>query len=199
MLSKFYINKGRRCAQTAIKSAVTKDSISYGELDYLTGRKPNQITTPIQIAYALQKLNIDFIYPVKPFFLNGNIKKLEIESLNEFGEEIIQRTNFKFIEKAQEELKNSKKILLNGSFSCRDVSDFIKIGKIPLCLINYDIYVGREDKKRGHYLIIHKINNNFVRVMDSGPKGADSNKKISLKRLEDSLMETPIDYGIILV
>lgn len=195
----FYINKGRRCAQTAIKSAVIGDTLSYKELDILTGRKSNQITTPIQIAYALQKLNIDFIYPIKSFFLDKDIKKLKIVSLNEFGKEVMQKTNFGFIEEIWGELINSKNYLLNEKPTLGKISDYIKVEKTPVCLINYDIYVGREDKKRGHYLIIHEINNNFVRVMDSGPQKANPNKKISKKRLEDSLMETPLDYGIILI
>ena len=199
MVIKFYINEGRRCAQTAIKSAIIRDKLSYEELDFLTGRKLYQITSPIQIAYALQKLNINFIYPIKQFFLNKNLKELKVESLNEFGKETIERTNFNFILEAWDALKNSNNYFTNESFKLENLSDYIKIGKTPICLINYDIYVGRENKKRGHYLIIHEINNNFLKVMDSGPKKANPNKKISKKRLEDSLMETPLDYGIILV
>ena len=65
--------------------------------------------------------------------------------------------------------------------------------------LNYDIYINREDKKRGHYLIILNTLDDIVDVMDTGTSDASQNKRISIKRLERSLVHTPIDYRIIFV
>jgi len=197
MFPKFYINEGRRCAQTVIKS-ILKEDISYEKLEFLSGRKENQITTPLQIAYTLKKLNKDFLYPVKPFFLNGTLEKLKKLTLEEFNKSIFRKTNFEFIDYAWKELKKSEDLLINN-FNFKKLRKFLYEGKIPLCLINYDIYVGRRDEKRGHYLIINQLEEDFSMIMDSGPEGANPNKKINTKRLENCLMETPLDYGVVLV
>lgn len=196
---KFYLNKGRRCAQIAIKSVATGDSVSLRELDNLTGREENQITTPVQIAYCLYKLGVNFIYPVKPFFLRCSITNFDNKYLRLFGENNIKRTNFEFIEKARRELIKAKKYLLKEKLDLKDTIDFLGEKLTPICLINYDRFVQRDDQRNGHYLIVREIDEEIARVMDSGPCNADPNRKISRRRLENSLMETPIDYGIIYV
>ena len=56
MIPKFYVNHGRRCAQTVMRSFTP--AISWKELDKLTGRKKEEITTPLQIAYGFYTLKI---------------------------------------------------------------------------------------------------------------------------------------------
>jgi len=196
MEPKFYINEGRRCAQTAIKMVATQESISLKKLDQLTGRKPTQISVPIQIAYALQGLGIDFYYPVKPLFKDGSIPELIDETLKVFGPEILAQTNLDFIEKAWRSLQEKHRYSLDGKPS---LSDEISFGRHPICLINYDIFVRRENKNNGHYLVLLELEKDIAKIMDSGPCNANPNLKISRKRLEDSLMETPLDYGLIFV
>ena len=195
----FYVNRGKRCAQTTIKSLVTEDRIPYKQLDKLTGRGPKQITTPIQIAYALQKLEVDFLYLVKPFFINEGINELRERTKKEFGEYNYKRTNFEFIMNARERLRQSENYSLQNSFTLDSISNYLDPGKVPLILINYDIFVGREDKKSGHYLILHDVSEQYAQIMDCGPYNAHPNKQISRKRLDDSWMQTPLDYGVILV
>lgn len=200
MVPQFYLNKGRRCAQTAIRSVVASKNISLEKLDRLTGKESSrQITTPIQISYALHRLELDFIYPVKSFFLEGNLDELKTKSLKEFGEKICNKINFEFMEKALRELRESNSYSLKTNFGLDGITDYIVMGRIPIILINYDVFVGRENKKNGHYLIIHEIGEDFARVMDSGPCNAHPDKFISRKRLEDSLMGTPLDYGVIVI
>ena len=197
---KFCLNRGERCAQTAIKSAVYRDKIlSWNTLDKLTGRVRGQITTPTQIAFALHQVGKDFDYPVKDLFLSGNDDCFKENTLEMFGEEITKQTNFYFIGKAIKELRASKNYCLEDSFNLDKIKDYLGKGRSLICLINYDIFVGRENKNRGHYLIINDINKDSVEIMDSGPKGACSNRTIHIRHLEESLMQTPIDYGFVFV
>ena len=107
---KFYANKGRRCAQVAIKSVATEDSVSLRKLDKITGRGKNQITTPIQIAYGLFQLGVDFIYPVKLLFLKCPITSTDERYLRLFGKDNIKKTNFGFIEKARKDYQEIEAI-----------------------------------------------------------------------------------------
>jgi len=192
---KFYINKNRRCAQTAIKSVI-EENISFEKLDKLTGREGNQITTLPQIAYCLDKLGVKFIYPVKPLFVFK--QKIDLKKFGrQLGNDNYKRINFDSLEESISKLKEFKKYFLTNNFGLNDIEQEIRNNKIPICLINYDIFVGRENNYNGHYIIIHEIEEDYSQIMDSGPCGASPNKKISRKRLEDSLMQTPIDYGVI--
>jgi hypothetical protein len=194
---KFYINIGRRCAQTAIKSVATFDSISLDQLDKLTGFTTNrEIVTPVQIVYALQQIGSKFFYPVKQIFIEGNMNQLEKKSLTIFGQEIVNKVNRKHVEESWVSIKESNNYYLNGK---PHIKEELNLGRIPICLINYDIYVGRKDKKTGHYLIILAMGEKFVDIMDSGPSEASPTKRISKKRFENSLMETPLDYGVVFV
>ena len=196
----FYINKGRRCSQTAIKSLVdTEDNLSWNFLDELTGRENNQITTPVQVAYGLSNLNANFIYPVKPFFNKFSLKILKEKILSEFGKDIFSKINFEFIHKSINHLISNNLFLLEENINLSYIKKLIKDGRKPLCLINYDLFVDRKDKKNGHYIIINEIKENYSWISDCGPANAHPNKKISTKRLEKFLMETPLDYGVLFV
>lgn len=199
MASQFYLNRGHRCAQTAIKSTVTGDAFPLRELDMFTGRRGKEITTPIQVAYCLKNLGVDFIYPVKPLFLEEDFRKIQEITLKQFNKETFDKTNFKFIEKAKNELIAFGKYSLRNDFNFNEINNLIEKGNMPICLINYDIYVGRENKNSGHYLIIHEIGKDFVRIMDSGPCNASPDKKIPRRILEESLMQTPLDYGLVFI
>ncbi len=199
VVNHFYINEGRRCAQTAIKCAVGNRNLSWEYLDAITGRKRDQITTPIQMAYGLQKMDISFIYPVKNSFLTINSHLLKGEIIKDFGEDNFNRLNFNFLEKARLGIINSRNYCKTDNLNLKEIKNLIKKRRVPICLINYDKYVNREDKKRGHYLIILDIKEDCVEIMDPGPFNASSNKIISRKRLEESLMQTPIDYGIVFI
>ena len=195
----FYPNIGRRCAQTVIKSVVGGSSLSLNELDEITGRKTSQITHPIQVAYGLLKLGAEFIYPVKPYFLNFSAEDLQEAIKRQFGEENSRRSNMDFVSFAREEIEKGQDYSLVKSFSVEDLANYIDKGRAVIALIDYDLFVGREDKKRGHYLIVHSKEGDKLVVMDPGPCDASPNKTISLRRLEDSLMQTPIDYGAIII
>lgn len=195
---KFYINQGRRCGQTILKSVATGDAFSYEQLEKLTGRLPHQITTPVQIAYGLHKLGIDFQYPIKQGFFD-EIEITRQRVLKEFGQEVLDRMNLPFIQKALLELKEKGKYYLEESFGLERVQPLIKEGNIPICLINFDVFVNREDKKSGHYLIVRELAGDQARIMDCGPWNASPDRKIYVRRLESSLMSTPWDWGWIFV
>lgn len=195
----FYTNKSKRCAQTAIKCILGNRNLSWRYLDFITGREKNQITTPVQIAYGLQKINVDFVYPIKDSFLSNEFNLLRERIIRDFGRDNLDLLNFEFVQKARREIIISKNYIENEYIDLELIKQYIKKGRTPICLINYDLYINRENKKRGHYLILSDIKKDFVKVMDSGPCNASPNKIISKKRLENSLMQTPIDFGIIFV
>lgn len=198
MRPKFYLNQGRRCAQTVMKS-VLDSFVPMNELESLTGRKGMQITTPIQMVYGFLQLGLEPLYFVKPCFANLSLEEFKEQVLRDFGEGVYKRTNFESIDKAWEFLKESGKYNPKESFDLSDLEGHKSRGRTPLVLIDYDIFVGREDKKSGHYLLVNEMNKESVNVMDCGPCDASPNKIITRKRLEDSLMQTPLDYGILLV
>lgn len=194
---KFYLNEGNRCAQTLIKSFVS-DKISLEQLDTITGRKNKQITSPTQIAYGLYQLKIPFIYPIKKLFLEERFNIIEEEMEKNFGKNIMKQLNLPFLKESVFNLKKSKNYIIE------DYSDKYCLNKLieeyaPICLINYDKFVGRENKKRGHYFLIKELEKDFAKVIDTGPCKASPSKLISIKKLEKSLMETPLDYGLILI
>ncbi|MEK6953344.1 MAG: hypothetical protein AABX29_10125 [Nanoarchaeota archaeon] len=199
MPPKFYLNSDHRCAQTTIKCVLGNNNLSWKYLDRVMGVDKDQIISPIQIAFCLQRIGVDFIYPVKALFLEDDFNLIKTETRIFFGDENYQKTNFDFIKSARLELIRSGKYLECDGIDMKKIKLFIDNGRIPICLINYDIYINREDKKRGHYLIILNTLDDIVDVMDTGPSDASPNKRISIKRLERSLVHTPIDYGIIFV
>ena len=195
---RFYLNEGRRCAQTAIKSVVGRN-VSYEILDSLTGRRTGEITTPVQIAYALQQLDVDFVYHVKPLFFQKNSEEIKAQSLDEFGKENCDKTNFEFIQKARIGLLKSGVCFPTNVLNLTRMSSLIENGRTPICLVNYDLFVQRENNKNGHYILVHEIGKDFARILDSGPCDASADKKISREIFEQSLMQTPIDYGCVFV
>ena len=199
MKPKFYENVGRRCAQTLIKSVATGETVSLVELDRLTGRKEGQVTTPVQIVGALHKLGVGFFYPVKSFFESASIDQIKTRTLGLFGDEIFSKTNFDFIAEALERLRKSRGCVVQRGWGLDRTKEQMVERRTPVCLINYDAYVGREEKRSGHYLVLNEINGQTVRVMDCGPCGARPNKEISIRRLENSLMQTPIDFGWVFI
>lgn len=198
MTPKFYLNQGRRCAQIVMKS-VLESFVPMNELEVLTGRSGMQITIPTQMVYGFLRLGVEPLYPVKPCFIELSLDEFKKQALESFGEENYRRTNFEFIDNAWKFLKEFKRYLLKESFSLKDIEEYKNAGKIPIVLIDYDIFAEREDKKSGHYLILNEINKESVNIIDCGPFNASPNREISRKRLEDSLMQTPLDYGVVFV
>lgn len=195
---KFCINRGRRCAQTVIRSIVYEEQIlSWSALDKLTGRARGQITTPIQIAFALHQMGKNFIYPVKQLFFSKNFSFIKEKTLEVFGNNIVEQSNFKFIENAIKVLGSYEKYLLDNSFNFEKIISYCNKGIIPICLINYDTFTRRINRNNGHYLIINDISQNFAKIFDPGPADACPNRIIPLNLLKESVMETPIDYGVV--
>ena len=99
MKPKFYINQGRRCAQTVMKS-VLNSFVPMNTLEAVTGRKGMQITIPLQVAYGFLQLGVKPLYPVKLCFTTLSLDEFKEQAMKAFGEETYNRTNFEFIEQA---------------------------------------------------------------------------------------------------
>jgi len=204
----FYLNRGHRCAQTAMKSvlkAVALQKIfSYNELEELTQHSKGKITFPCQIASAFLRLGMDFRYYIKPnglsIILSADAIKLARESYGNYTEDLLSKTD-------TESLKNSA-ILLVGKKeviekekkpTITELEELVKQERIPLCLINYDVFVGRENKFNGHYIIITGFSNGDIIYHDNGPKNAGANKISSVKRFEQAWDLCFFDHNLIVV
>ncbi len=193
----FYLNQGRRCAQATMKPFLP-DEISFEYLDELTGRNGRQVTSPSQIAYGLHKLNIPFLYPVKDLFLEEDFNVILGELKSTFGNNFLRRLNQPFLKESITSLKKYSNYYIPDNFNFHEIKEKAN-NFLSVCLINYDLFVDREDKKSGHYLLLKGKQGDCFSVMDSGPFNAGGNKIITESKLENSIMQTPLDYGIIFV
>ncbi len=80
-------------------------------------------------------------------------------------------------------------------FLCEEISN----GKIPICLINYDKLVGRDEMFNGHYVVLTGSDEESFYYHDNGPHLAGPNKKISKKKFSEIFGELcPFDHGLII-
>ena len=196
MTPKFYVNHGRRCAQAVMRSFCPEKS--WKDLDELTGRRKEDLTLPVQMAYGFSSLNIPFIYPVTEGFFEQDLEKVK-EQFKSFGEHNFLGINFDFVNRARKKLADAGKYVLEREIDWRRIQEALKKRLTPILLINYDLLVEREDKQRGHYLTLVGIEGGNAIVMDCGPCDASPNRKIPQKKLERYVMQTPLDLGVIFV
>lgn len=204
----FYLNHGHRCAQAAMKSvlAVRKNSRvpTFKELDQLTGRSDGQITLPCQVAYALSKLSINFQYFVKPRWLELTSYDLLGESLKEsYGAksgDILKKINLEAMHESVQGLRGHRGVLTVPQKPTLDeLKKQIGFGNIPLCLINFDTFVDRENNFSGHYVVLTDVDDSQITYHNNGPCDAGANLKMSKERFERSWNLCFFDHDLILV
>lgn len=202
----FYLNHGRRCAQTAIKNASSlsgsRKVAPYKVLDALVGYSPEFIVYPSQIAYALKMLEFNFDYFVKPGFMDlASLKTLESSIRREYGQNSGRILNATNLPKLLESIAGVSQIAseVQDKPSLNQIRAAIHIGKIPICLVNYDILVGRENLCRGHYLVVKQITADEVVCIDSGPMDANENRKIKREDFLRAWSLSFMDHDIILL
>lgn len=196
MTPKFFVNRGRRCGPAVIKSFSPEKA--WRELDRLIGRRKEDITLPVQIAYGLSSLKIPFTYPVKELFFEEDFEKIRRE-FKKYGEDNFSSINLDFVKKIRKKLEKVGEYSIEKDISWEKIKEYLQRGLNPVLLVNYDILVERENKQRGHYLTLVGLKGEDAVVMDCGPCDASPNRKISQKKLEKCLMQTPLDFGVVFV
>jgi hypothetical protein len=204
----FYLNHSHKCAQTAMKSVLKvvlpERDFSYKELDELVDYCEGKIVFPCQIAAGFLEIGIDFDYYVR----NGGLNQIIDENIKEYIQKFYGKNCHELLGTFDiDTLKDSaRKVLDSGKFveltkrpSVEYLVKLLESKSIPICLINYDTFVGRENKFKGHYLIITGFDNDEIIYHDTGPKGAGANKRVSESHFEQAWNLCPFDWGLIAV
>jgi hypothetical protein len=187
----FYLNHGHRCAQAAMKSVIAargnKRVPTFEELDQLTKRFDGQITLPCQIASGLSKLDIDFQYFVKPDWFEMTDEGLLANCLNSYyglhSSALLNKINFGAMKDSIQSLRRDSRIIVyQNKPSIEELKNQMSGGNIPLCLINFDCFVGRTNKFNGHYIVLTDFNEREVTYHDNGPDDAGANLKMPLDK-----------------
>ena len=187
--------------KSALK-AVTGKEFSFRCLDEMTGHKAQQITYPSQIAAALADLKVDFLYFVKRGW-KKKVAEFERSLADTYGEhasEIAAATNFVALKHSVERLEgNSKVVEQNSRPEILELEGFIKQGRIPICLVNHDVFRGRENCFHGHYLVLTGFEKDRLYFHNSGPNNAGQNLEMSRQKFLDSWSLCFFDHDLVVV
>lgn len=204
MKTPFYKNHGHRCAQAAIKSVIEarlpKKQIPFKELDKLTLHQEPEITLPAQIAYGLHRLGIPFEYCVKP---NGLTLASSPASLDYFkqhyGDKLISNINMASLNRSIEGLRGNEGVIeIQNKPSIKELEEIIREGKIPICLVNWDIFNKKPNTFSGHYIIPTGFEKDNIIYHDSGPHEAAPNKKVAKEIFQKAWELSLIDHDLII-
>lgn len=204
----FYINHGHRCGPTALKSALgailPERKFSHGYLDNLINRFGEDITFPCQIANALKKLNLKFKYFIRPNWqeslMEENFKEIIKRKYYPYGNQLLEHVNLAVIEECAISLKGEERVIERVEKpDIKELTNILKTGGIPICLINYDVFIGRENQFRGHYIILTEIDREFITYHESGPVGAKPHAKAKISRFMNSWNLCFFDHDLVVV
>ena len=204
----FYRNRGYHCAQAAMKCALgvalPHRRFGYAELDMLTGHYLDEITYPVQIAAAFEDMEIEYTYFVKrdtfSIILDEELFLETTERLaGKSGKTILKRTNYLAVKKAAKRLVGSEHINERSErVSIGELQEFTN-NAIPICLLNFDRFLGRENCFAGHYVVVTDVRNGSVTYHNTGPKGAGANMIATSKRFMEAWELCFFDYDTIVM
>jgi len=205
----FFVNRGHKCAQASLKSILKlkfpEREFSLRELTELTHQQRRQITYPIQIASALAKLGVDFRYYVKPswievFSSRETFVKLVRDYYGNCANGLLDLTELDSLFDCFHELRGNRRVIeLAAKPQISDLEKSIAAGEIPLCLVNYDLLIDRQNQFKGHYLILTGYTPSDFICHDSGPKGAAPNKPIPKERFQKAWNLCFFDHDLIII
>ncbi len=203
---RIFRSHGYRCAQAAMKSVLgyySQRDLTFSELDMLTGRKRNELTYPVQIAKALLSLGVVFDYFTESGGLKGFLETDPEEEMKkiygQYAERLIGQTNFDAVRDAVEMIYKSGKFR-EIEPGLADLESAISSENMPICLVNYDLLVGRDNRFNGHYLILHGFDEENLFYGDTGPVSFSQSRLIKKKRfLEIWKKMCWFDYDTVIV
>ncbi len=203
---RIFRSRGYRCAQAAMKSVLgyySQGDLTFSELDRLTGRKGNELTYPVQIAKALLSLGVDFDYFTESGRLKGFLETDPEEEMKriygQYAERLIGQTNFDAVRNAVEMIYKSGKFR-EIEPGLADLESANSSENMPICLVNYDLLVGRDNQFNGHYLILHGFDEEHLFYGDTGPVSFSQSRRIKKKRfLEIWKKMCWFDYDTVIV
>ena len=203
----FYAAHGRRCGQTALKSILKaklpERDFSHKELDELTFHSSDEMTFPCQIAAAFAQLGIEFFYPVSPGGfkrMNDNFEEDVFRLCGDHGERYLKYSSLGGIRKSVKLIRRSPGVVESETKpEVKDLERFLQEGRIPLCLINHDLFVGKENRFVGHYIILTGIDSAEITYHDNGPKNPAPNKRSPINCLTRAWNLSIYDHNLIVV
>lgn len=207
----FYKNRGHRCGQAAMKCALGAvnpgSNLTYEALDRLTIHERREITYLAQIAAGLESLGVKYSYFIKPNFFDIVFDRNKFENNLRFiygsdAQKLLDFTNYNSLLASARKIENSPNLHVRKIRPAPDVlKECMELADVPICLVNFDKFVCRENHFAGHYLILADIdlNNQVITYHDTGPKDAGPNKKASLERFLKAWGLCFLDYDTLLV
>jgi hypothetical protein len=163
-----------------------------------------QITYPIQLSYALQQLNVHHKYFLKSYGIDNMLNPFKFERVTRehagiYAQDHLAKTNIMGINQMASGLLEGNQIVRTQRPTISELKQYIDSQKIPICLLNFDKFVGRENKFAGHYIILTDINDQEVLYHNTGPVGAGPNQKCSLERFQKAWNLCLFDWDLIVV
>lgn len=203
----FYKNWEYRCAQSAMKSALSHiypgKKFSFLELDKLTERKGREWTLFPQIAMGFLRLNIHFKYYTEKRLLENYLQNNPLNQFEKwcspYNQEVIKHINFSSLEKAIKLILDTNSYLEERP-TLGLLERELKENNPVICSIDYGVANGAMKKEfREHVVVLTYIGPHNVYYHNSGPKNAKPNEKISKEQFLKA-WENPslLDYGTII-
>ncbi len=184
----FYFNRSHSCAETSTKSLLKyyfpERGYNLKDIRKIINKKAGKLVYLVQIADALEGLELEINYysdyNLRDFLeMDLKTKKEEFyRFLGKNAERVIKHTDFSVLEECLRRVCQSESYKEQGlEFSY--VEKAFSEGSSVLCLLNFDLFVERENNYNGHYVLITNISNDAVWFHDVGPKNAEPNKRVS--------------------
>jgi hypothetical protein len=199
----FFECEGRRCAQTAMRSALAYRGIekNFQELDRLVESNGENSVSLVQVADAFDKLDLPFFYPVRPFFKSINPEDIWQRVSSRYSKKI-----FRFFDKdssaeSLERVRKSEKIkLVNQRPSLRELRGFLEQDRVPICVIDYDVIADKDRRKiNGHYVVLTGLNDNQVYFHDCSIQNPCPNKEVPINQFLEAWDFSFIDWDVLFV
>ncbi len=183
----FHKNRGYNCAEYNLKSILEyyfpKKRFKIKDIGKLLKRETGKNPYMFQLVDALFEFGLEVDY-FSGYGLDRLLNLSRCEKIEEFkrhfgnsAREIIDKTDFDSFEYVLERvvrLDRWKKLYLEFS----DVETAFSEGKVVVCLLNYDVFYGRENNFKGHYVVTTDIGDDFVTYHSVGPSNAEPNKRV---------------------
>jgi hypothetical protein len=195
MVIPFIQAKGANCVESIIKMVLQAKGV-YPVDNELQLRRRGKRLHPIQIANYIAGTGIKTVLTGYKSYINkGNVLRCIKEYYGKYAYRIIRQTSFDDLYLCFEK-QNPNLELASESIVTENISNY----SLLIVLMNYDLYIGRENQFRGHYILLTEISSRFINYSDPGPMNASPNRSMPINKLETVWKRMSfLDDGIILI
>ena len=156
----------------------------------LLGKEDEKMVYPVQIANVFSDLGFEVRYRScydLEEFLGMSADRRKDEYVRCYGgdaELLLRHTDTPLLES---HIRNALKkgIVVKEPLDFDSMKENFDSGYSAICLINIDLYLNRENKHNGHYIVLTDITECGVSYHEVGPVGAMPNKEVSRNKFLD--------------